>query len=258
VAVAGDGAEALQRVQDERYDLVLMDMQMPVMDGVTATERIRELGLQLPIVAMTANAMASDRERCLAAGMNDFLTKPIHPQELFRVVGAWLPPGRQAASAPAPKAGPTPAPAASADPALAPLVGIAGLDPQAALEFIPGRDPGFYLELLQVFLGSYRDCGVRLQQALAAGEKGAAQRLAHGCKGSASTLGAHAVGALAAELERALQGEAEPSLVAELAAALGQALRDLGAAVDAALATDEATHEGARAHATAQGGGGAA
>ena len=90
--VASDGQEALGKVQAGRYDLVLMDMQMPVMDGLEATRRIRALpGFQaLPIVAMTANAMASDREACLAAGMNDHLPKPIEPRELGNCVLKWV------------------------------------------------------------------------------------------------------------------------------------------------------------------------
>jgi CheY-like chemotaxis protein len=82
----------LGKVQAGRYDLVLMDMQMPVMDGLEATRRIRALpGFQaLPIVAMTANAMASDREACLAAGMNDHLPKPIEPRELGNCVLKWV------------------------------------------------------------------------------------------------------------------------------------------------------------------------
>jgi two-component system sensor histidine kinase/response regulator len=78
-------------VQAMPYDLVLMDMQMPVMDGVAATIEIRKLpGFEaLPIVAMTANAMGKDRERCLQAGMSDFLSKPIEPDELWRVLLQW-------------------------------------------------------------------------------------------------------------------------------------------------------------------------
>jgi CheY-like chemotaxis protein len=94
VDIADDGQVALDKVQAATYDLVLMDMQMPVMDGLTATRRIRALpGFEtLPIVAMTANAMASDREACLAAGMNDHLPKPIEPRELGNCVLKWIRP----------------------------------------------------------------------------------------------------------------------------------------------------------------------
>jgi two-component system, sensor histidine kinase and response regulator len=93
VEVADNGRIGLEMAQRRRYDLVLMDMQMPVMDGVTATMEMRKLPRlqQLPIVAMTANAMQRDRERCLGAGMNDFIAKPIDPDTLYAVLLKWLP-----------------------------------------------------------------------------------------------------------------------------------------------------------------------
>ncbi|MEJ8837023.1 hybrid sensor histidine kinase/response regulator [Ramlibacter sp. AN1133] len=203
VQIAENGAQAVQRVQDERFDLVLMDMQMPVMDGVTATERIRALGLDVPVIAMTANAMASDRERCLAAGMNDFLSKPIHPQELYRVVAAWLP-----AAAPAPA--PEPSAPTAHDPMLAALAGVAGLDVARGLEFTPSTDPGFYLQMLGIFVDSYRDCEERLAEFLATGDRGSAERLVHNCKGAAATLGAMPLAGLAADLEQALRSGRDP------------------------------------------------
>jgi two-component system sensor histidine kinase/response regulator len=94
VDTAQDGRQALDLVRQQTYSLVLMDMQMPVMDGLSATRAIRQLpeGARLPIVAMTANAMEKDRRDCLQAGMNDFLTKPIDPQRLALVVQAWVRP----------------------------------------------------------------------------------------------------------------------------------------------------------------------
>jgi len=90
VDFAQDGLVALDMVQSQAYDIVLMDMQMPVMDGTTATVEIRKLGFDsLPIVAMTANAMEQDRKRCLDAGMNDYVSKPIEPAELRRVLLKW-------------------------------------------------------------------------------------------------------------------------------------------------------------------------
>ena len=219
VVIAAHGAQAVQRVQEERFDLVLMDMQMPVMDGVTATERIRALGLELPIVAMTANAMARDRERCLAAGMNDFLCKPIHPQELYRVVAAWLP-AAPAAAAPQPQA-----PVSPQDPGLAPLAAVPGLDVARGLEFTPGTDAGFYLQMLGIFLESYRDCEERLREFLERGDRVDAERLVHNCKGAAATLGAVPLAALAADLERALRAGQD---VGEIAGLLGAFGREVG------------------------------
>ena len=93
--IAADGQEAVEMMQNARqqglrYDLVLMDMQMPRLDGLAATRRLRELGFTLPILAMTANALTADRERCIAAGMNDHLAKPIEPDELYALLTVYL------------------------------------------------------------------------------------------------------------------------------------------------------------------------
>ena len=92
VDLAGDGLEAVEQIAGNRYDLVFMDMQMPRLDGLEATRRIREsvAGRTLPIIAMTANAFVEDRTRCFAAGMDDFITKPIEPETLFGVCVKWL------------------------------------------------------------------------------------------------------------------------------------------------------------------------
>jgi two-component system sensor histidine kinase/response regulator len=93
VEIAEDGQMALDLIAKENYDIVLMDMQMPVMDGVTATRLIRKQAhlVNMPIVAMTANAMSGDRDRCFSAGMNDHLPKPIEPDELFAMLIKWVP-----------------------------------------------------------------------------------------------------------------------------------------------------------------------
>lgn len=100
VDVAEDGLGALALVRSGAYDLILMDMQMPQMNGLEATRQIRLLPgkAQLPIVATTANAFAEDRERCLAAGMNDFIVKPLQPDHLFAVILHWLEQGEEGAA----------------------------------------------------------------------------------------------------------------------------------------------------------------
>ena len=91
-AIAENGRLALQLVEQNEYALILMDMQMPEMGGIEATQAIRKLaGRQsMPILALTANAFASERDHCLAAGMNDFITKPVHPERLFEMLLKWL------------------------------------------------------------------------------------------------------------------------------------------------------------------------
>jgi two-component system sensor histidine kinase/response regulator len=92
VQTAENGAVALERLQAQPFDLVFMDMQMPVMDGLEATRRIRARndGPRIPVLAMTANAMAADRDLCLQAGMDEVLTKPIEPDRLLEAVHRWL------------------------------------------------------------------------------------------------------------------------------------------------------------------------
>jgi CheY-like chemotaxis protein len=92
VAIAGNGAVAVDMLREAPFDLILMDMQMPEMDGLEATRRIRTIpGREsVPIVAMTANAFAEDRAQCMAAGMDDFLSKPVEPDRLFSTILRWL------------------------------------------------------------------------------------------------------------------------------------------------------------------------
>ncbi|TVO58914.1 PAS domain S-box protein [Denitromonas halophila] len=101
--VAEDGQQAVELFARQPYDLILMDMQMPVMDGLAATRAIRALanGGEVPILAMTANAFAEDRQRCTEAGMNDYLSKPFEPEHLYAVLRRWLDPGRRPATPPA-------------------------------------------------------------------------------------------------------------------------------------------------------------
>jgi CheY-like chemotaxis protein len=101
VDLATDGIQAVARCAERPYDAVFMDCQMPNMDGYSATESIRRQkqdGYRIPIIAITAHAMAGDRERCLAAGMDDYLTKPLQPKDLARVVERWLPALRETVS----------------------------------------------------------------------------------------------------------------------------------------------------------------
>ena len=90
--VANEGREALEKLEQERVDLVLLDLRMPVMDGYEATRKIREQEIfkELPVLALTANVMAGDREKALQSGMNDHIAKPINPDQMFTIMAKWI------------------------------------------------------------------------------------------------------------------------------------------------------------------------
>nr|WP_320115801.1 response regulator [uncultured Desulfuromonas sp.] len=212
VKVAENGALAVQRVQTEQFNLVLMDMQMPIMDGLTATREIRALPgfSKLPIVAMTANAMQQDRDRCIAAGMNDYLAKPINPDELWRVLKEWLSP-RADEQKPA---------TASASCAMAPntadndasnntplerqLASLPGLDMQAGLRSVRGKFDRL-AQLLVRFAEDHQNDADKIEPLIASADLAAAQQLAHALKGVAGTLGLITIQEAAAALELALK-----------------------------------------------------
>jgi CheY-like chemotaxis protein len=147
VDVAADGAQAVDAVSAGRYDLVLMDMQMPIMDGLEATRRIRAMEgrSSLPIIAMTANAFEDDRRRCIDAGMNGHLSKPVDPVRLFVELSQWIAEDEDSAAA-----GPAAEAPACAAPASAPPDACEVLDVEAGLQSLAG-DWASYRNLLSVF-----------------------------------------------------------------------------------------------------------
>ena len=203
--VAGDGRVGVQAVRERRFDLVLMDCQMPEMDGFEATAAIRLAeagsGRRLPIIALTANAVAGDRERCLAAGMDDYLSKPFTRAQLHDVLARWLPraaAAQGATPAPAlqPPPTPTPAPAAEGSPAINP----AAIDILRELE-----EPGsmeLVTQLVTSFLASADGNLARVSAALADGNAKALSQVAHSQKSSAAILGAEALADCYRELEK--------------------------------------------------------
>jgi signal transduction histidine kinase/DNA-binding response OmpR family regulator/HPt (histidine-containing phosphotransfer) domain-containing protein len=211
VEIAGNGAIAVDKVKAGTYDIVLMDMQMPVMDGVTATREIRKLGhADLPIIAMTANAMQADRDKCAAAGMNDYLTKPIDPDELFAALRKWRK---------APVEAGLPPPAAKAPDNAGDQGGvpthIPGLDTAAGLKRMRGKVP-FYLDMLRKFAAGQKGAVAEIRAALLAGDAATAERHAHTLKGIAGNVGAGGIQQAAGLVEAAIrQGN---DAAAELAA----------------------------------------
>jgi two-component system, sensor histidine kinase and response regulator len=209
VDVADNGQIAVHhvhaRVSDGLpYDMVLMDMQMPVMDGVTAARLIREQHNkeQLPIVAMTANAMKADRDRCLDAGMNAVVTKPINPDELWKALLDWIKvrPGMSAKG----EARVGTAPRNELPELMQALHAIAGLNVGQGL-LRTTDNPVFYVSMLRKFVLAQQASATGIRAALEAGDVALAERMAHTLKGVAGNLGADAVQACAGNLESALR-----------------------------------------------------
>jgi len=230
VELAENGAIALDKVQadPDGYDIVLMDMQMPVMDGLAATRAIRALPrcAGLPILAMTANTMAGDRERCQEAGMDDHVAKPLDPEDLWRKLRRWVRPrsaGAPPATAPAPAAVDTPR-----------LPALPGLDMAAGLQHAMGRE-GLYRSLLARFAAGQADFVPRMQAALAAADWPTAERLAHTLKGVAAQIGASELRMRAAQLEDAVQHRAAPAALRDALAGIAPRLAEITTAIQARI-----------------------
>ena len=226
VEVANNGQEALEKARGGGFDLILMDMQMPVMDGLEATRAIRALPhcAALPIVAMTANVFDVDREHCKDAGMNDFVAKPVDPQELFRVLSRWLPSASVAA----------PAAPAGAEALPGGLAAIPGLDVEQGLKVLSGNQ-ATYVRLLRHFAVGHADDMQKLRKHMQEGDRDSARLLAHTLKGTSANLGVTSLRMLAAELETGLRDGRDAAGLGLLAAAVETESRRITAALLAAL-----------------------
>ena len=234
VVVAENGQQALDILASSAdFDGVLMDCQMPVMDGYTATRLLRQnpAWANLPVIAMTANAMAGDREKVLSAGMNDHISKPLVINEMFITIAHWVRPHHNARPPVAPAAIAAPAmPVTPATPALASapspashavpqsLGSMAGIDSQKGLHYSNGN-VRIYQKLLLRFRQGQKAFVAQFTQAQSAAneDRSAAQRLAHTLSSTAGTIGAEALQQAAKKLEIAcMQGAHPPAVQTEL------------------------------------------
>ncbi|CAK0774949.1 two-component system, sensor histidine kinase and response regulator [Azospirillaceae bacterium] len=198
VEIAENGAIGVEKVKSASWDVVLMDMQMPVMDGVAATIEIRRAGFHaLPVLAMTANAMQVDRERCEAASMNDHIAKPIDPDELYKKLLRWVAPRENNGVIKV-------ASAVQADAVNAVPTDIPGLDCAAGLKRVLGKTR-LYMDMLRKFATGQADAISNIRTALDCGDVVAAERIAHTLKGTAGNIGAIAIQRAAAEVEAAIR-----------------------------------------------------
>ena len=201
VGVARDGREALDMLDERPFDGVLMDCQMPVLDGYAATRALRRQARwrDLPVIAMTANAMVGDREKALAAGMNDHIAKPVKVEELFATLARWVRP-----RVPAVVAGG----AAELEPGADALRGLVGVDSGAGIAAMMG-DAALYRHLLRMFRDREADFPQRFQAARERGATASALRMAHDLKSVSASLAVPAVHEAATELERACMAGAD-------------------------------------------------
>ena len=253
VDVANNGAEAVEKVAQKAYDGVLMDCQMPVMDGFEATRKIRQDArfAALPILAMTANAMAGDKEKCVEAGMNDHIAKPIDVAQLFLTLSQWIKPrpaGPQGAAATPAVEVATTAPAASADQApqadTAPqavraegVPEIPGLDLKGALARV-GGSVKLLRKLILRFGETQAEVMGRIKVAMEKNDGQTAVREAHTVKGLAGNIGAAPMAERAALVEGMLK-RGETAGLAEALAAMEAELGDLLGRIRSAMGEPE-------------------
>jgi two-component system sensor histidine kinase/response regulator len=223
VSSADNGQTALEKLEHDLFHAVLMDIQMPVMDGFTATEIIRKSPIfkTLPVIAMTAHAMSGDREKGLAAGMTDYVTKPVDPEKLVRTLAKWI--------RFTPLSAPEKKPHASIPARPQPLPKIlAGIDIDTGITRV-GGNRRLYHDLLLKFRKDYPDTGNRISDLLGRNEPEEARRLAHSVKGVAGNLGAVTLSKAAGDLEAAILRETPD----ETREALEQFAGELGEVIEA-------------------------
>ena len=231
VTVANNGREAVEMLAGPGhppFDVVMMDLQMPEMDGYQATAKLRSDSrlAALPIIAMTAHATVEERQRCLAAGMNDHVAKPIDPAALFDAVARFYKP---AEGAPAPDQPSSPPPQEA-------LPSIAGLDTNDGLARVGGNRK-LYVKILRQFAEEQGRAPDQVADALAKEDHALAERLAHTLKGVAGNIGAGGVQSAASALERVIRDRSNADEIERVRQRVGVVLEPLATGIRAALGT---------------------
>ncbi len=242
VKVASNGAIAVRLLfdgpQPPPFDIVLMDLQMPEMDGHAATKRLRADPRfnDLPILAMTAHALVEERDRCLAEGMSDHITKPIDPDLMFAAIERW------ARKPDLSIARPIEAPIVKAAAPELTIPEISGIDIAGGVKRVAGNNR-LYRSLLEQFAAKHANAAAEITEALRSGDRPLAERLAHTIKGVAGNIGIGAIQAAAGTVEKAIHDEdpAVPQLLIALEAVLGPQVQSILAAIGQAAPAPVAT-----------------
>ncbi|MES9857114.1 MAG: response regulator [Sedimenticola sp.] len=220
VETAGNGRDAVERVRSQTFDLVLMDVQMPVMDGLEAAETIRKIPEleALPIIAMTANAMVGDREQCLAAGMDDYVAKPVDPSTLYETLTRWVVPVDAAVKK-------VPSVTTRVTIKESEFPELAGIDKIDASHRVLGN-LRLYTRLIRNFVARHGTIAEEICRLLDEADIDTATRLSHSLKGVSGNLGARRLSVAAGELEALLRRE-DISGAQQQCAELAEALREV-------------------------------
>ena len=244
VEVAPEGQTALELLNQRKYDAVLMDMQMPVMDGVTATREIRkqEKFKDLPIIAMTANVMGKDIKVCLDAGMNDHIGKPINPEEMFGKLLKWIKLDSIAGPVPEENNYKQGLLGEQYYPGIRWLPSVPGLDIDSGLKRVLGNKE-LYLTLLRTYMHNQEGVPSQISQSLNSGDLGTAERLAHTSKSTSGSIGATNLQTLSASLETAIKGHASSEELGKVMQNFAEAHSALMAGLKKALPDTENTPE---------------
>jgi CheY-like chemotaxis protein/HPt (histidine-containing phosphotransfer) domain-containing protein len=248
VEIADNGKKAVQAVSASSYNLILMDIQMPEMDGYEATKMIRQAEKEaqsckgtkaqsddrnsVPIIAMTAHAMSGEMEKCIAAGMNDYVSKPIDPNKLFSVLAKHVHLGHQP----------------SEEPDVGSEFSDLSLDKKLGLKIV-GGNTSLYIRILKIFDEQHSDFAIRIREALQKGDGKGALMMAHGIKGAAGNIGASELRSVADELEKTLRNDLSVSKA--LFNRFEDALKRTSESVRAELSVSEETPRNDPPHAVA-------
>jgi len=217
ITLAENGVEALQRIEEEAFDGVLMDCQMPIMDGYTASSKIRENDefKELPIIAMTANVMAGDRQKAIDAGMNDHIGKPINVTEMFITIAKWITPSKPNTQVQAAK----PQVSVGRDEFAKCFESLSTISLENAYNTTQGNVK-LYNKLLSKFYANQVRFEKHFQEAVISPDESASERLAHTLKGLAGNIGAQALNKASAKLENACKNKNEEELKVSLSETL--------------------------------------